>query len=70
MLRMVAVSLRNSDSYLVRRQYRQFRARMEPGKANKAMAAGLARLDLPSPNEWTRVDGSRGLAIASAAKTP
>jgi len=54
MLRMAAVSLRNSDSYLGAK-YRQFRARMEPGEANKAMAAELARLIyrlLTNGQEW------------------
>jgi transposase len=42
-LRTAATSLGDSDSYLGAR-YRQLRARLEPGKAAKAMAAHLARL--------------------------
>ena len=43
MLRTAATSLDESQSYLGAR-YRQLRARLDPGKAAKAMAAQLARL--------------------------
>jgi transposase len=53
-LRMAASGLKDSDSYLGA-CFRQLRARLGPGKANKAMAAHLARLFyriLTNGQEW------------------